>query len=231
MRNFSVLSAYALLVLNLLFSQSASCSELSESLYDYFIDGASIRLGVGVRQSGLKVIRKSDKAEGKLVQRNDEAYFLTYSTKPTFLPVNPNMGYSFMFNISSFDADRQETSVDVFEDLGTRASGQFIYVVPAFFYQWGESRYEGKYTRIGIGLGLGISRFNGDIILDGPSGPETVSLANTRTELKAASGLFIESRWNHWGIRISVAGPTIEDDIYKIQVEDVAVNLGYSFVF
>ena len=219
------------LLLFILFPSIVFSSELSESLYDYFIDGASIRLGVGVRQSGLRVIRKSDKAEGKLVQRNDEAYFLTYSTKPTFSPVNPNFGYSFMFNVSSFDADRQETTVDVFEDLGTRASGQFIYVVPVFFYQWGESRYLGQYTRIGVGVGLGISRFDGDIVLDGPSGLETVSLSNTRTELKAASGLFIESRWNHWGIRVSVAGPTIEDDIYKIQVEDVAVNLGYSFVF
>ena len=227
----SVISIKLPLVFILLFPRAVLSSELSESLYDYFIDGASLRLGFGIRQSGLKVIRKSDKAEGKLVQRNDQAYFLTYSTKPTFLPVNPNFGYSFMFNVSSFDADQQETAVDVFDDLGTRASGQFIYVVPAFFYQWGESRYQGKYTRIGVGLGLGISRFDGNIILNGPSGLETVSLSNTRTELKTASGLFIESRWNHWGISISVAGPTIEDDIYRVQVEDVAVNLGYSFVF
>lgn len=40
-----------------------------------------------------------------------------------------------MFNISSFNANKQETSKDVFEDVGTRASGEFLYVVPTAFYQ------------------------------------------------------------------------------------------------
>jgi len=206
-------------------------SELSDDLYDFFIDGASLRLGLGVRQAGLKVTRKSDGAEGKVVQRDEEAYFITYSTKPGFLKSSPSVGYTFMFNLSSFDADQQETSKDVYEDLGTRASGEFLYVVPTVFYQWGESRYEGKYTRIGIGVGLGLTRFNGEVLLSGPSGNETVSLSDTRTKLKAATSFILESRWNHWGIRLSVAGPTQETEEYNIQVEDVALNLGYSFVF
>lgn len=40
----------------------ATASELYDDLYDYYIDGASLRLGIGTRQAGLKVIRKSDDA-------------------------------------------------------------------------------------------------------------------------------------------------------------------------
>jgi len=136
-----------------------------------------------------------------------------------------------MFNISSFNANKQETSKDVFEDVGTRASGAFLYVVPTAFYQWGEHRYEGKYTRIGVGLGLGLMRYQGNVTLDGPSGQETITLSDDSTQLKIASSFMLESRWNHWGIIISAAGPTLENDTYQIQVEDVAINLGYSFVF
>ena len=225
------LKSPATLLVALFLITPVKASQLTDDLYDFFIDGASLRLGVGTRQAGLKVIRKSDDAEGKVVQRDEEAYFINYSTKPAFLKSSPNFGYTFMFNLSSFNANQQETSKDVYEDLGTRASGEFIYVVPTAFYQWGEHRYEGKYTRIGIGLGLGLMRYNGDIILDGPSGQETLTLSDSSTNLKIASSFMLESRWNHWGIMLSVAGPTLENDLYTIQIEDFAVNLGYSFVF
>ena len=231
MNNKSYLKISITLIIALFLMAPATASELADDLYDFFIDGASLRLGVGTRQAGLKVIRKSDSAEGKVVQRNEEAYFLTYSTKPTFLKSLPNLGYTFMFNLSSFDANKQEISNDVYEDIGTRASGEFLYVVPTAFYQWGEHRYEGKYTRIGVGLGLGLMRYKGNVELDGPSGQETITLSDDRTKLRIASSFMLESRWNHWGIIISAAGPTLENDTYQIQVEDVAINLGYSFVF
>lgn len=214
-----------------LLTTSASASELSDKLYDFFIDGASVTPGVGFRQAGLKVTRLSDGAEGKIVQRDDEAYFLSYSTRPWYSEKYPNLGLSFIFNISSFNAGRQETGPDVFEDLGTRASGEFIYVAPTIFYQWGEHRYVGRYTRVGLGLGLGMARFNGDVILTSTPDQERISVSSTTTDLKLAPGLLLETRWNHWGLRFTVAGPTLHQDEYDIQVEDMAFNLGYSFVF
>lgn len=219
------------LFVSMLMTGTVTASEFSDDLYDLLIDGASLRLGIGTRQSGLEVVRKSDGAAGKLVQRDEKAYFLTYNLKPRFLDSNPNLGYNFLFNLSSFNANLQETSKNVYEDIGTRTSGEFIYVVPTFFYQWGEYRYDGKYARIGIGLGLGLMRFDGNVALTGPSGQETISLANRHTNLRVASSFMLEGRWNHWGIVVSAAGPTLETDEYQIQIEDVAINLGYSFVF
>ena len=196
-------------------------------LWDYLYNGASITLGVGLRQSELQVTRKSDGDYGKIVQRDEEAYFISYSTRPTFFKKS-KFAYTFMLNYSTFNMDKQETSKDVFEDLGTRVKGDVAYIVPAFFYQWGEHRRIGKFARIGIGLGVGVTRFKGNIEL---SGPTTVSVSDGSYDLDAAFGIFMEARYRHWGIRISAAGPSFEDDEYKYSVSDIAMNLGYSYYF
>lgn len=203
----------------------------SQQLWDYLVNGATLTIGAGVRQSGIKVVRSSDKAEGTIVQRNDEAYFISYSTRPTYLKSHANVGYTFSFNLSSFDANQQEISKDVFEDIGTRASGNFFYVVPTLFYEWGNYKKAGQFTRLGFGLGLGLTKFHGDIILTDSNDQQRLDLASEASELRVASSFILETRWNHWGLSLSVAGPSIENDDYTIQVQDTAIHFGYSFVF
>jgi len=127
---------------------------ISSRLYDVFIDGASIRLALGTRQAGISVKRISDDAQGKIVQRSTNSWFLSYSTKPTYFSID-NTGITFIFNISSFDADQQEIANDTFVDLGTKMRGEFYYFVPTVFYEWGDY-YTGTYARLGIGMGLGL---------------------------------------------------------------------------
>jgi len=220
----------------LLFSSSLAHAEpieesFSEVLWDYMVNGATLTIGMGVRQMGIKVIRTSDKAEGTIVQRNEEAYFISYSTRPGYFRAHPNVGYTFKFNLSSFDADQQEVAKDVYEDIGTRASGNFFYVVPTLFYEWGNYLKTGFFTRLGIGVGLGITKFSGDIILTESIDQPRLDLNSERSELRVASGVILETRWNHWGLSVSVAGPSFENDDYEVQVQDTAIHLGYSFVF
>lgn len=220
----------------LLFLTSTSHAEpieqsFSEQLWDYLVNGATLTLGAGVRQSGIKVIRTSDRAEGTIVQRNDEAYFISYSTRPSYFKTAPHAGYTLSFNLSSFDADQQEIDKDIYEDIGTRVSGSFIYVVPTVFYEWGYYRKTGRFTRLGLGVGLGFTRFQGDIILTESSDQQRLDLDSEASKLRVASGIILETRWNHWGLHLSVAGPGFENDGYEIQVQDTAIHLGYSFVF
>ena len=119
--------------------------------YDYFIDGATLKLGAGMRQSGNRVVRLSDKAEGKILDRDEESYFISYSTSPIYASID-GLGLTFVFNISGFKADEQEIGRDRFADLGSRARGRFDYVVPTAFYEWGDYR-SGSYTRVGLGMG------------------------------------------------------------------------------
>jgi hypothetical protein len=198
-----------------------------DKTWDYLVNGASITVGTGLRQAEMTVTRKSDKASGKIAQRNDQAYFLTYSTRPSFIGKS-NFGYTFMLNYSHFNMDKQEVAKDVYQDIGTRVRGNFAYVVPTLYYQWGEHRYKGKFVRLGVGLGLGVTTYSGNIILSDGS---TVEVSNKAYALTVAESIFLEARYRHWGVILSLAGPSVENDTYKIQVSDVSVNMGYSFYF
>ncbi len=213
------------------FSGSAAAREMTfnEWAYDYFVNGATLKLALGTRQAGIRVIRNSDKAEGRIVQRNEESYFLSYSTRPIFFSIE-NMGLTFVFNFSSFNAGQQEIVRDVFADLGTRASGEFYYVVPTVFYQWGDYT-SGSYARVGIGLGAGVARFSGNVQLTDSAAQDIVSLSQGGASVTFASSFIAEAHWHSWGLTLNVAGPSYETDAFTYNVEDISVNLGYQFVF
>lgn len=199
------------------------------AVWDYLYNGASITVGIGTRQSELAVTRKSDAAYGKIAQRNDAAYFLSYSTRDSFIGTS-HVGYTVMLNYSTFYMDKQEVD-NKLVDLGTRVRGRVAYLVPTLFYQWGEHHLDGRFVRVGVGLGAGVAKYDGDIILNAPSNTTPTSISNGAYNLKLASSVFLEARYRYWGIKVSFAGPTYEDDTYKYSVSDIAVNLGYSFYF
>lgn len=198
-----------------------------DKAWDYLVNGASITVGTGLRQAEMTVTRKSDGASGKIAQRNEQAYFLSYSTRPSFIGES-QFGYTFMVNYSHFNMNKQEVAKDVYQDIGTRVRGNFAYVVPTLFYQWGEHQYKGKFIRLGIGLGVGVTTYSGNIILSDSS---TVTVSNKSYALMFAESIFLEARYRHWGVKLSFAGPTVANDKYNIQVSDIALNLGYSLYF
>jgi hypothetical protein len=198
-----------------------------DKAYDYLVNGASITVGTGVRQAEMTVTRKVDGASGKIAQRNEQAYFLSYSTRPSFIG-ETHFGYTFMLNYSHFSMDKQEVARNVYQDIGTRIRGNFAYVVPTLFYQWGEHQYKGKFVRLGVGLGLGATTYSGNIKLSDNS---IVDVSNKAYALTVAESVFLEARYRHFGVIFSVAGPSADKDSYKIQVTDISLNLGYSFYF
>jgi len=199
------------------------------AVWDYLYNGASITAGIGTRQSELSVTRKSDGASGKIAQRNDAAYFLSYSTRDSFIGTS-RVGYTVMLNYSTFYMDKQEVDKKLV-DLGTRVRGRMAYLVPTLFYQWGEHHLDGRFLRAGFGLGAGAAKYIGSIILNYPYNTTPINVGNGGYDLKFAVSLFLEARYRYWGIKVSLAGPSYEDKTYKYSVSDVAVNLGYSYYF
>jgi len=199
------------------------------AVWDYLYNGASITAGIGTRQSELSVTRKSDGAAGKIAQRNDAAYFLSYSTRDSFIGTS-RVGYTVMLNYSTFYMDKQEVDKQLV-DLGTRVKGRVAYLVPTLFYQWGEHHLDGRFMRLGFGLGAGVAKYSGSIILNYPSNTTPTNVGNGGYDLKFAVSLFLEARYRYWGVKVSLAGPSYEDKTYKYSVSDVAVNLGYSYYF
>jgi hypothetical protein len=201
----------------------------SEAIWDYLTNGASLTVGIGGREADLTVKRLSDNASGKLVQRNEKSYFLNYSTRPIFFD-DSKFGYDFVFNLSTFNMSQQETSKNVYQDLGTGGNGKFAYVVPTLFYMWGDHR-QGTYFKSGVGLGVGIATFDGDIILTDSATQDRVQFSHKTTDLRLASSLVLEARWKNWGLLLSAAGPNVQQDGYEFQLGDIAFSFGYRFVF
>jgi hypothetical protein len=201
----------------------------SDEIWDYLTNGSSLSIGIGGREADLTVKRLSDNATGKLVQRNQRSYFLSYSTRPAFF-TDSHFGYDFVFNLSTFHMDQQATSNNTYLYLGSGGSGKFAYVVPTLFYLWGNLR-QGTYFKAGIGLGAGISTFDGNIILTDSATQDRVYFSHKTTDLHLASSLILEGRWDNWGFLLTAAGPSMQQDGYSIQVTDISLNFGYRYVF
>jgi hypothetical protein len=201
----------------------------TDAIWDYLTNGSSLTMGIGGREADLTVKRLSDNATGKLVQRNQRSYFLSYSTRPAFF-ADSHFGYDFMFNLSSFHMDQQATANNTYLYLGTGGSGKFAYVVPTLFYLWGNLQ-QGTYLKAGIGIGAGIATFDGNIILTDSATQDNVYFSHKTTDLHLASSLILEGRWNNWGFLLSAAGPNMQQDGYSIQVTDISLNVGYRYIF
>jgi hypothetical protein len=190
-------------------------------------DEAHITAGYGILQSSLRVERNTDGASAKLVQRDESAFFLSYSTRPSFFK-GSNFGYTFMVNYVNFDMKQQELENDVLADIGTEVRGKMIYAVPTLYYQWGEHRYNGTFVRLGVGVGVGAATYEGTVLL---SSGERVATKNHSYAPRLTFSDFLEARWHHFGISLSYAAPRIYGDEYDIKVTDFSVSAGYTYYF
>jgi len=209
-------------------------SRLWDWTTDTFIDGASITLGAGIRRSTFTFTRKSDHASGTIVDRDYPAYFLIYSTKPSFFK-DSRFGHTFMVKLSTFTMDQQIASGSLIGgtpvDVQTDLQGIIGYAVPSLYYQWGEHRFKGTFIQIGVGLGLATTTYSGTIELQTPTASERVSVRDQSYSLHLAWSTFLEARWRHAGVYFSLMRARLPGDTYDTRFEDDSLYAGYRFFF
>ena len=209
-------------------SDDSTSQPFNDWLWDYLTKGASVTAGIGGRSTNADVTRVATGDKGKLADKRENALFLTYSTRANYFK-DSNFGYSWLFNVSTFRLHKQEINNNTDIDLGTEVKGYFAYVVPAFFYNIGDKR-QGHYLRPGIGLGLGLAHFNGDIILtDSTISNDRIKISNGFSNLYFALGLFIDYQFNNFAIRLSSGGPNINDGKTEINFSDTSLMFGYTY--
>ena len=201
-----------------------------EWLWDYLYNDASLTVGIGTRQADLRVTDKITNASGKISQRDEGAYFISYSTRPSFIH-STSLGYTVKFNYTTFSMDKQEVAKNVYEDVGTRVRGRVAYVVPTVFYQLGEDGRRGAYVRLGIGAGLGAAKYDGSIILNYPVNTAPVPISNGDYGLKFAASLLLEARYRNWGLTVTAAGPSYEDEQYRYDLTDLSSYVNFTWYF
>jgi len=200
---------------------------LVEWAWKELTDEASLTVGYGVVKWVLDVKRTSDGASGTLVQRDNSALYVSYSTKPYFFE-SSNFGYTVMVNYSDFDLTKQETENDKFADYGTEVHGYIVYAVPTLYYQWGEHFRKGRFVRIGVGAGVGAARFSGTVRL---STGEIVHTSQGNIEPRLAVTNFLIAQWNHFGVQFSFASPRVYGDGYDAKVKDASLYATYTYYF
>ena len=190
-------------------------------------DEAHLRVGYGVVQWSMDIRRSSDGATARLVNRDDDAVFISYGSKPTYIG-DSNFGYTFMVNYVDFNMQRQTVAGDEFADVGTQVKGYLVYAVPTLYYQWGERGNRHKFIRLGAGVGLGAARFSGTAQL---STGETIQTQKHSFEPRLALSNFLEARWNYLDFSIAYASPRLYGDGYDIKVSDFSASVGLVFYF
>lgn len=197
-------------------------------LWNYLTDGASFTGGIGGRSVDIKVTRQGTNDQGKILENRDNEYFLLYSTKASYFG-DSNIGFSWLLNLSTIRLKEQEVSGGNIVNLGTEVKGYFATTVPAFFYNIGD-RHRGHYLRAGIGLGIGVAKFNGDIVLTDSATPnDRVNISNGTSNIFLAPGVFIDYQWENFALRLSTAGPNIGYNGYDINVSGTSLVLGYTY--
>jgi hypothetical protein len=202
-------------------------SDFLSSLWQGMTEEANLRVGYGIIQWTMDVERSSDGATARMAQRDNEAIFVSYGSKPSFFQES-SFGYTFMVNYTYFDMKNQMVSGTEFINYGTEVKGHLVYAVPTLFYQWGEHRYQGRFVRLGFGAGLGAAQFDGTVRL---STGEVVYAEKKTFEPRLALSNFLEARWNQFGISISYASPRVYGDGYDIRVSNLTANIGYVYYF
>lgn len=197
-------------------------------LWDYLTVGASVTVGLGGRSVVVDVTRQDTGDHGKLIDNKEEAYFIYYSTRAGYIGVS-NVGYSWILNLSSINLTQQELASGEARDLGTRVNGYFATTVPTLFYNIGD-RYQGHYLRAGVGVGVGIAKFEGDIILTESSrSNDRVTISNGTSNIFFAYGVFVDYQWQNFSISLTHSGPNLRYNEYDINVSGTSLVLGYTF--
>ena len=208
-------------------SDTVSSEKFSTWLWDYLTVGASLSAGIGGRLVTIDVTRRDTNDHGRLIENKEDALFLLYSTRARYFS-DSNVGYSWLLNLSSIRLNEQELSAKKTVDLGTEVNGYFATTVPVVFYNFGD-RDRGQYLRLGVGLGVGVARFNGDVVLTESSQlNDRVTISNGTSNLFLALGFFVDYQWENFAIRLSTAGPNVNINGYEVNVFGTSLMFGYT---
>jgi hypothetical protein len=138
-----------------------------------FLEGTTLNFGIAIKQLDFDV-SDSDESDfnGTLTEGMYTTFFLSLGSPYRYFSESSNFGFYFEFGLSNFKMDSQEVGSDEV-DLGTSARGNYIYITPLVFYNFGDKNPKKHSLKLGLGVGIGYLKSEGDIVFtDDPSLPK-----------------------------------------------------------
>lgn len=208
---------------------------------------ASVNVGVSYVGRDLNIlIPSSDPAYGTVDGNNAGTISDQYSFRPSIAIHtkekyfgSTKLGWYFNANLGTTTLSKQAANGDSFGSAfnrGTRIDSKFIYLAPMIFVRAGPDSVEDEPDRFAItfGAGYGISyvTMSGNMILNGQSPYNTISI-NERRSAKTYS-FFLGSDYKHWFLNLSVTVmdfPMSSSPNYDYDFFDSSLTLGRRFSF
>ena len=191
--------------------------------------GYKVDLGISVKQLDFDVYDSgSSDTNGTLTEGMDTTYFFGLGSPYSYFSEEGNSGYYIEYGFSNFDMDEQEVDLEEV-NLRTRVRGEYLYVTPMVFYQFGERGRESENHHsliVGIGAGLGYLQSEGNIVFtEEPTNPvHDFDVSG----FGLAVNIVLDYRVKNWMVRIRGGGPSITKNDFDYDIFEFSLDFGYS---
>ena len=195
---------------------------------DYGADAYEINVGLSLKTLDLDVYDEGSlNYNGSMTEGMYTTYYLSLNSPYKFFSEDSQLGYYFEYGYSSFKMGLQNTNISE-EDLGTQVEGEYVYVAPVVFYNFGDSIKSKKKDALllGLGIGVGYLQAKGDVIF---TETDNQLFDVDVSGVDIAIVIIMEYQHNEWFLRIQSSGPDVTKGGYDYTISDFSMIFGYSF--
>ena len=189
--------------------------------------GYTVNVGVASKQLDLDVYDAGNvDYNGSLTEGSYVGLHLSVNSPYNFFSKNGNLGYYYEYSLGSFKMELQNTTTGE-ENLGSSASGNYVYFTPVVFYNIGDNIKLKKKDAflVGMGIGLGYLQASGDIYFTETTN-ELFDIDVNGFDVSIT--ILMEYQHNDWFVRVQDSGPDISSGNYEYTISDFSLLVGYS---
>lgn len=171
--------------------------------------------------------------QGKFKSKLTKSFFVSANTPYEFVQKR-RFGYFYQAGATGIHLSSQDIGLYDVVDLNTHLNGQFFYLAPVGFINFGHIQSEkntGLAFKAGAALGLAFLRLKGDIVFFKPEERTRIPISLTQSGFGFTGFLFTELRLNQWALRAYTARAWSSDESYAYELRNTAVDLGITIRF
>jgi len=190
---------------------------------------SEVFLGITAQQSTLFI--SDDNTQDDLAEMEDKLSIipaLSARSENKYFSDESDWGYFLEFNIGYYNVNRQVVNGNAV-NLKTRLSGLSFDLTPTIYYNFGSKKREEWAFKAGLGIGAGYLSVSGNVILTGQVGQPLLDYNDHAYGFTV--GVFFEAVKNHLFFQIKGYGPDAVIGGNDIQLANIKMTIGKTFIF
>ncbi len=192
------------------------------------LEGYRIKVGAGFADSFIRITRKSDNAEARLITDTDASPYVSFSSPPLFFG-SSGLAFGVSASYNEFSAERQSfTGGAGPEATGSVASGQLVTLTPELLYFIGRNSPT-QYLRFALGVGWGVASFSGFVRFGDTLAGSLPEPFESPSGTINAVAFSVEYRYKALSVGYSAGGPAAENDVHSFQWGENTLTVAYVY--